>query len=93
MKLHVSAGEVAAVLWAFAYFFCLLCGYYVLRPVRDEMAFTRDPSRPSRVISVTGSSGCGVHRTTSGMPFSRHGAMHRGCSTLAPIDAISWASS
>jgi AAA family ATP:ADP antiporter len=24
--------------WAFAYFFCLLCGYYMLRPVRDEMA-------------------------------------------------------
>lgn len=35
--LHVRAGEVAAVLWSFAYFFCLLCGYYVLRPVRDEM--------------------------------------------------------
>jgi AAA family ATP:ADP antiporter len=24
--------------WAFAYFFCLLCGYSILRPVRDEMA-------------------------------------------------------
>ena len=23
--------------WSFAYFFCLLCSYYVLRPVRDEM--------------------------------------------------------
>lgn len=23
--------------WSFAYFFCLLCGYYILRPVRDEM--------------------------------------------------------
>ncbi len=30
--------EVPALLWAFAYFFCLLCGYYLLRPVRDEMA-------------------------------------------------------
>jgi ATP:ADP antiporter, AAA family len=36
--LHVETGEVAAVLWSFGYFFCLLCGYYVLRPVRDEMA-------------------------------------------------------
>jgi len=35
--LHVREGEVAAALWSFAYFFCLLCGYYVLRPVRDEM--------------------------------------------------------
>ena len=24
--------------WAFLYFFFLLCGYYILRPVRDEMA-------------------------------------------------------
>lgn len=30
--------ELFPVGWAFLYFFCLLCGYYVLRPVRDEMA-------------------------------------------------------
>jgi AAA family ATP:ADP antiporter len=30
-------GETRAVLWSFAYFFCLLAGYYVLRPLRDEM--------------------------------------------------------
>jgi AAA family ATP:ADP antiporter len=29
--------EVRALLWSFAYFFCLLAGYYVLRPLRDEM--------------------------------------------------------
>jgi AAA family ATP:ADP antiporter len=29
--------ERPALVWAFLYFFCLLCGYYVLRPVRDEM--------------------------------------------------------
>jgi AAA family ATP:ADP antiporter len=29
--------ELGAVCWSFLYFFCLLCGYYVLRPVRDEM--------------------------------------------------------
>ena len=29
--------EMRALLWSFAYFFCLLAGYYVLRPVRDEM--------------------------------------------------------
>jgi ATP:ADP antiporter, AAA family len=33
----VREHESAALLWSFAYFFCLLCGYYVLRPVRDEM--------------------------------------------------------
>ena len=30
--------EVLPLCWSFLYFFCLLCGYYVLRPVRDEMA-------------------------------------------------------
>ena len=30
-------GEGAAALLAFAYFFALLCGYYVLRPLREEM--------------------------------------------------------
>ena len=33
----VQPREVRALLWSFAYFFCLLAGYYVLRPVRDEM--------------------------------------------------------
>ncbi len=31
-------GELRAALWAFFYFFCLLASYYVLRPIRDEMA-------------------------------------------------------
>jgi len=30
-------GEGRALGWSFAYFFCLLAGYYVLRPLRDEM--------------------------------------------------------
>ena len=33
-----DAHEVPALCWSFLYFFCLLCGYYLLRPVRDEMA-------------------------------------------------------
>ncbi len=33
----VRREEITALLWSFAYFFCLLCSYYVLRPVRDEM--------------------------------------------------------
>lgn len=28
--------EIRAMLWAFAYFFCLLSSYYILRPLRDE---------------------------------------------------------
>jgi len=33
-------GEAAGALWSFAYFFFLLSGYYVLRPLRDEMGIT-----------------------------------------------------
>src|SRR3982751_2693644 len=29
--------EMRALLWSFAYFFCLLASYYILRPLRDEM--------------------------------------------------------
>jgi AAA family ATP:ADP antiporter len=32
--------ERAAALWSFAYFFTLLAGYYVLRPLRDQMGIT-----------------------------------------------------
>jgi AAA family ATP:ADP antiporter len=32
-----SAQERGAALWSFAYFFTLLAGYYVLRPLRDQM--------------------------------------------------------
>ena len=32
-----DAREVSALVWSFAYFFCLLCGYYILRPLREEM--------------------------------------------------------
>ena len=35
--LRAERHELAALGWAFAYFFTLLAGYYVLRPVRDEM--------------------------------------------------------
>jgi len=33
----VKKNEVRALLWSFTYFFCLMCSYYILRPVRDEM--------------------------------------------------------
>jgi AAA family ATP:ADP antiporter len=34
---RAERGEIGASLWSFACFFCVLCGYYVLRPLRDEM--------------------------------------------------------
>jgi ATP:ADP antiporter, AAA family len=38
--LPATPEERAAALWSFAYFFALLAGYYVLRPLRDQMAIT-----------------------------------------------------
>lgn len=35
--LRLEPGEGVAVGWAFTYFFLLLAGYYILRPLRDEM--------------------------------------------------------
>jgi AAA family ATP:ADP antiporter len=36
--LRVEPHEQPALAWAFAYFFLLLCSYYLLRPVRDALA-------------------------------------------------------
>lgn len=36
--LPATPKERSAALWSFAYFFTLLAGYYVLRPLRDQMA-------------------------------------------------------
>ena len=33
----MDKSERPAVVWAFLYFFAVLCGYYILRPLRDEM--------------------------------------------------------
>ena len=33
----LRSGEMPALLWSFAYFFALLCSYYILRPLREEM--------------------------------------------------------
>lgn len=35
--LTVRQGEWRPLLWSFSYFFALLCGYYIIRPMRDEM--------------------------------------------------------
>lgn len=34
---NVEPNEVRALFWAFTYFFSLLCSYYIVRPIRDEM--------------------------------------------------------
>lgn len=34
---QINAGEGLAVFWSFSYFFTILCSYYIVRPMRDEM--------------------------------------------------------
>ncbi|MES9828990.1 MAG: MFS transporter [Candidatus Thiodiazotropha sp.] len=34
---NINRCEYTAVIWSFVYFFSLLSGYYILRPIRDEM--------------------------------------------------------
>ena len=36
--------EIVAVVWSFAYFFCVLSSYYIIRPVREEMAVGGGPN-------------------------------------------------
>ncbi|MEJ2081556.1 MAG: MFS transporter, partial [Acidobacteriota bacterium] len=35
--LTLDRAELPAALWSWLYFFCILSGYYILRPLRDEM--------------------------------------------------------
>ena len=35
--IQVEPGEIRALSWSFLYFFVLLCAYYIVRPMRDEM--------------------------------------------------------
>ncbi|WP_447969805.1 NTP/NDP exchange transporter [Nitrospira sp. M1] len=35
--INAKPAEMPALLWSFAYFFFLLCSYYIIRPIRDEM--------------------------------------------------------
>jgi len=44
--------ELAASLWAFVYFFALLAAYYVLRPIRDEMAIQVGQANLQEIFSL-----------------------------------------
>ena len=41
-RLRNALRDSPPLLWSFLYFFCLLSGYYVLRPVREAMAASAD---------------------------------------------------
>ena len=50
---HVEPEELPALGWSFAYFFFLLAGYYVLRPVRDEMGIRSGVQNLPALMSAT----------------------------------------
>jgi AAA family ATP:ADP antiporter len=49
----VRAGEVRPALASFAYFFTLLCGYYLLRPLREEMGIRGGVGKLHWVFTAT----------------------------------------
>jgi AAA family ATP:ADP antiporter len=51
--LGARQGEERAVIVAFAYFFLLLCSYYLLRPVRDAMASNAGLGRLPELFTYT----------------------------------------
>jgi len=51
--LRAEPHELPALGWAFAYFFLLLCSYYILRPVRDALAVDAGTLTLQRLFSVT----------------------------------------
>ena len=42
VRFRAALADSPPLLWAFLYFFCLLSGYYVLRPVREAMGASSD---------------------------------------------------
>ncbi|HET8538461.1 MAG TPA: MFS transporter [Anaeromyxobacter sp.] len=50
---EVEPGEVRALLWSFAYFFSLLCGYYVVRPMRDAMGIAGEVEKLHWLFTAT----------------------------------------
>jgi len=49
----VKSEEITATLWSFSYFFSLLCSYYLLRPVRDEMGIQGGVENLAQLFTVT----------------------------------------
>ena len=70
--MRAALGESPPLWWALLYFFCLLCGYYVLRPVRDAMAASGDVATvfPAAFIAFGERHGMSVDALTLQLLFS-----------------------
>jgi AAA family ATP:ADP antiporter len=49
---NVGRDEIAGLIWSFAFFFFVLCAYYIIRPLRDEMGVTLGAERLQWLFSV-----------------------------------------
>lgn len=49
----VRPGERTAFFWSFSYFFALLCSYYIVRPMRDEMGIAGGVEHLQWMFSAT----------------------------------------
>lgn len=58
--------------WALVYFFCLLTGYYLLRPVRDAMGASADARTvfPAAVVDWAGAAGIDLNALTLQLLFT-----------------------
>ena len=50
---RVEPHEVRRLAWSFLYFFCLLAAYYMVRPLREEMAVQYGADRLQHLFSAT----------------------------------------
>jgi ATP:ADP antiporter, AAA family len=50
---EVQRGELEALFWAFTFFFALLCAYYIVRPMRDEMGIAGGVEHLQWMFSAT----------------------------------------
>jgi len=57
---RTERGELGPSLWSFGCFFCVLCGYYVLRPLRDEMGVESGVENLPWLFSATFAAMCAV---------------------------------
>jgi AAA family ATP:ADP antiporter len=67
-----ALGASPPLIWAFLYFFCLLSGYYILRPVREAMSSSNDIGTifPPGMIAFFGAHGLPLKEFTLQVIFT-----------------------
>jgi AAA family ATP:ADP antiporter len=52
-KSQVKSNEWPSLIWSFLYFYFLLTGYFILRPIREEMGVTAGPENYGLLFTAT----------------------------------------